>query len=143
MITGLGTDIVEIDRVRQAFARFGERYRRRIFTPGEQAHCDGFASGLEHYAARWAAKEATVKALGTGFSRGIRWLDIEVLPSAAGQPLLHLTGRAAEIAREQGVRAAHVSLSHGREHAVATVILATSPAEGPLVRFDPYAENGR
>jgi holo-[acyl-carrier protein] synthase len=141
MITGLGTDIIEIERVRHAFERFGDRYRRRIFTPEEQAYCDGMANALQHYAARWAAKEALVKALGTGFRRGIAWVDGSVLPNALGQPLFRLRGRAAEVAREQGVRSAHVSLSHGRTYAVATVILATTAAEGALVRFDPFREN--
>ncbi len=140
MITGLGTDIIEIGRVARAFERFGERYRRRIFTPEEQAHCDGFREPLEHYAARWAAKEAAAKALGTGFSQGIRRVDMAFVPNGAGQPLVRLRGRAAEIARGQGVRSAHASLSHSREYATATVILGTSGSEGLLVRFDPFTE---
>lgn len=140
MITGIGIDIIELERVQQAFDKFGDRYRNRIFTPDEQAFCDKFKLPLERYAARWSAKEAAVKALGTGFTRGIKWVDIEVLPNPAGQPLLHLRGNAAAIAREQSVRSAHVSLSHGRDYATATVILADSPSEGPLIRFDPYAE---
>ncbi len=140
MITGIGTDIIEIARVARAFEKFGERYRTRIFTPAEQTFCDGFRSALQHYAARWAAKESVVKALGTGFRRGIHWTDIAVLPNELGQPLVHLTGKAAEVAREQGVRTAHVSLSHGRTYAVAMVMLATDPAEGPLARFDPLVE---
>lgn len=140
MITGLGTDIIEVDRVAQTLERFGQRYRDRVFTPEEQAHCDAFKSAIEHFAARWAAKEAGVKALGTGFSQGIGWKDLAFLPNALGQPLVRLTGRAAEVARAQGVRSAHVSLSHCRSHATAVVVLSTDPPEGPLARFDPFVE---
>ena len=140
MITGIGIDLIEIARVERAFERFGDRYRNRIFTPEEQVFCDSFRKPIERFAARWSAKEAAVKALGTGFTRGVRWVDIAVLPNELGQPLLHLVGRAAEIAHEQGVRAAHVSLSHGRDHATAIVVLSNSPSEGPLVRFDPFSE---
>lgn len=140
MITGLGTDIIEIARVREAFDRFGDRYRRRIFTECEQAFCDSHSAPMPHYAARWAAKEALVKALGTGFTAGIRWVDVAVLPAPGGQPLLTLSGKASEVARRQGVRAAHVSLSHGREYATAVVVLADSASEGTMMRFDPYAE---
>ena len=138
MITGVGTDIIEVERVAGALTKFGMRFRNRIFTPGEQEFCEAFKLPNERYAARWAAKEAAVKALGTGFTQGIRWVDVEVVANELGQPLIRLAGRASEIAREQGVRSAHVSLSHNRSLATAVVVLATTPVEGAFARFDPH-----
>lgn len=114
----VGVDIVEISRVEAVLERFGERFLQRIYTPAEQALCRGRAPEL---AVRFAAKEATMKALGTG-RRGVGWREIEVLSDRRGRPLLYLHGRAQERAAELGLRHFAVSLSHERQLAVATVI---------------------
>lgn len=114
----VGVDIVEISRVEAVLERFGERFLQRIYTPAEQALCRGRAPEL---AVRFAAKEATMKALGTG-RRGVGWREIEVLSDRRGRPLLYLHGRAQERAAELGLQHFAVSLSHERQLAVATVV---------------------
>jgi holo-[acyl-carrier protein] synthase len=122
MIVGTGVDILETPRIQQALDRHGERFLRRIYTPGERAYCAKFKNPAERYAARFAAKEAAFKALGTGWRRGVRWLDVEVTRQPGGKPELRLSGRAAEVARELGVTRMAVSLSHADHYAVAQVI---------------------
>lgn len=114
----VGVDIVEISRVEAVLERFGERFLQRIYTPAEQALCRGRAPEL---AARFAAKEAAMKALGTG-RRGVGWREIEVLSDRRGRPLLFLYGRAKARAAELGLQRFAVSLSHERHLAVATVV---------------------
>jgi holo-[acyl-carrier protein] synthase len=123
VVAGLGTDIIEIARIAQSIDRYGERFVQRIFTPGEIAYCRRKKSAAESFAARFAAKEAAAKALGTGISRGVSWLEIEVTREPSGRPLLQLTGRAAERARELGVVGVTVSLTHTREIAMAVVVM--------------------
>ena len=123
MIVGTGTDLIEIDRIRQSMARFGDRFLQRIFTPGEIAYCSRKKHAAESYAARFAAKEAGAKALGTGISHGVSWLEIEVRREVSGRPTLHFTGRAAERAASLGVRHAALSLTHSRELAMAMVVV--------------------
>ena len=123
MIAGLGTDIIEIARIAQSIDRYGERFVQRIFTAGEIAYCQRKKSAAESFAARFAAKEAAAKALGTGISRGVSWLEIEVTREPGGRPLLALSGRAAERARELGVVRVSVSLTHTREMAMAVVVM--------------------
>ena len=123
MVAGLGTDIIEIARIAQSIDRYGERFVRRIFTAGEIAYCQRKKSAAESFAARFAAKEAAAKALGTGISRGVSWLEIEVTRETGGRPLLALSGRAAERARELGVVRLSVSLTHTREIAMAVVVM--------------------
>lgn len=122
-IVGTGVDICEVERIRAAIARFGERFLARCFTPAEIAYCRSKANAAERFAARFAAKEAASKALGTGLSRGIGWQHLEIGRAPGGRPLLWLHGRAAEIAAEIGSAHAHVSISHTAQHAIAYVIL--------------------
>lgn len=121
MIIGLGTDIVDIERIRAIHARFGERFYRRILSPRELAEMPPTSAAF--IGSRFAAKEAASKALGTGFSRGILPTLLEVKKVASGQPLLILHGAALARACELGMRRAHLSLSHERNLAIATVIL--------------------
>jgi holo-[acyl-carrier protein] synthase len=118
-----GVDIIELDRIRQAVERHGQRFLARIFTPQEIAR---YHHRLPELAARFAAKEAVSKALGVGLNHisthGIGWHEVEVLPDALGKPVVHLSGRAQELAQAQGLVEWAISLSHGREYAVALVV---------------------
>ncbi len=124
MIAGVGTDLAEVDRIQAAIERFGERFLRRIYTPGEIAYVQRKANRFERYAARFAAKEAGMKALGTG-AVGVRWQDFEVANLPSGKPTLRLHGRAAAVAERMGVREIQLSLTHTRAMAMAVVILET------------------
>ena len=123
MIIAIGIDIIEIARVEDVFSRQGERFRKRVFTEAEIDYCERRASRMSSYAARFAAKEAAMKALGTGWSDGVRWRDIEVVRGETGAPALHLHGRALERLGEIGARRAHLSLTHSEQIAMAEVIL--------------------
>jgi holo-[acyl-carrier protein] synthase len=123
MIVGTGIDIAEVPRIRHSIERFGDRFLKRIFTEGEIRYCDSKANRVERYAARFAAKEAAMKALGTGWNHGVRWRDCEVTRLPGGRPTIQFHGRAAEFAAKLGVRNASVSLSHTKEQAIAQVIL--------------------
>lgn len=123
MIVGTGIDIAEVPRIAEAIRRFGERFINRIFTDGEIRYCESKANRVERYAARFAAKEAGMKALGTGWSRGIRWKDIEVQRQPGGRPTLVFYGRAAEFAAKIAVNNVALSLTHTAEQAMAQVIL--------------------
>lgn len=120
---GTGVDIVEVPRIAETIARFGERFLRRVFTEGEIRYCDAKANRAERYAARFAAKEAALKALGTGLRHGVAWRQIEVRRQPGGRPMLALGGKAAEIAAQLGIQRASLSLSHTAQHAIAQVIL--------------------
>jgi holo-[acyl-carrier protein] synthase len=124
MINGLGVDIVEIDRMRLALARH-PRMRERIFSAAEREYCDKRNKPEIHYAMRFAAKEAVLKALGTGFSNGIRFTDVEVMRDDRGRPVPKLSGRAEEVAREAGVIEMHLSLSFTHANAVASAVAIT------------------
>ena len=123
MIIAIGIDIIEIARIEEVFSRQGERFRKRVFTEAEIDYCERRASRMSSYAARFAAKEAAMKALGTGWSDGVRWRDIEVVRGETGAPALHLHGRALERLGEIGARRAHLSLTHSEQIAMAEVIL--------------------
>ena len=123
MIVGTGIDIAEVPRIGQSIARFGDRFLQRIFTAGEIRYCDSKANRVERYAARFAAKEAAMKALGTGWSHGVRWRDCEVVRLPGGRPTIKFHGKAGEIAAGLGVKNAALSLSHTAEQAIAQVIL--------------------
>ena len=123
MIVAIGIDLVEIARIEEVFARRGDRFRARVFTDGEISYCEARASRLASYAARFAAKEAAMKALGTGWSDGVSWKDIEVVRGANEAPEVQLHGRALERMREIGASSAHVSLSHSANLAIAQVVL--------------------
>jgi holo-[acyl-carrier protein] synthase len=122
MIVGTGIDIAETARIEQALERHGERFARRIFTEGEITYCEQFKNKAERYAARFAAKEAAFKALGTGWREGVTWRDVEVVHQPSGKPELRLSGCAEERARAQGVARMAVSLSHSDRYVVAQVI---------------------
>ncbi len=124
MILGLGTDLVAIGRVEELLARHGDRFLHRVFTAGERADCLRRARPAVHLAARLAAKEAAMKAIGTGWSLGVRWLDIEVRSSGGARPTIRLDGGARTRAEAQGIREALVSLSHDGGYALA-VVMAT------------------
>jgi len=123
MILGTGVDLAEVPRIRTAIERYGERFIQRIFTPGEIAYVKRKANRFERYAARFAAKEAGMKAIGTGWKRGVLWRDFEVTNLPSGQPTLRLHGVASEIAQKLGVRRISLSLTHTAELAMAHVIL--------------------
>jgi holo-[acyl-carrier protein] synthase len=122
MILGTGIDIVEVDRIRALIERRGSRFLERWFAAEEVAYCRSRARPHAHYAARLAAKEAVVKALGPAWDGPVLYRDITVGAGVSGAPRIRLSGRAAEIARAAGVVAFHVSLSHCRQYAIATAI---------------------
>ncbi len=124
MIAGMGTDLCEVGRMEKALAApHGARLRERVFTPGEIAYAESKANRWERYAARFAAKEAGMKALGTGWRGGLSWQDLEVANLPSGRPTLRLHGKAGEIAAALGVRNISLSLTHTSEQAMAVVIL--------------------
>jgi holo-[acyl-carrier protein] synthase len=122
MIIGMGIDMEEVERVKGAIERQGERFLRRIYTDKERAYCEQFKDKYERYAGRFAAKEAAMKALGTGWSRGVRWVDIEVVRIPFGRPTLELKGEAREIADRLGVKNIAISITHTQKQAWAQVI---------------------
>jgi holo-[acyl-carrier protein] synthase len=123
VIVGTGVDLAEVPRIRESIERYGERFVQRIFTPGEIAYVERKANRYERYAARFAAKEAGMKAIGTGWRRGVRWQDFEVANLRSGKPTLKLHGVAAEFAERLGVRNISLSLTHTAELGMAHVIL--------------------
>lgn len=122
MIVGLGLDIAEIDRVEAAIARHGVAFLNRVYTPREVAYCERHKHKYERYAARFAAKEAAMKALGTGWRRGVRWRDIEVANAPSGKPTLNLAGVARHFADGLGVKEISLSITHSGNLALAQVI---------------------
>jgi len=122
LVIGLGTDLIEIARIERSVERFGEAFLRRVYTPGEIAYCQRKKNSAESLAARFAAKEAGAKALGTGISRGVSWREFEVRRQPGQRPELHLSGRAEEIAERLGIRRLSLSLTHSRLLAMAVVI---------------------
>lgn len=140
---GLGVDIVEIARMRKILDRTPS-FAAKVFSEAERAYCDGKATPETHYATRFAAKEAVVKALGTGFSEGIGVRDIEVRRTSKGRPYVVLTGRAREVARERGVREIPISLSYTHTEAVACAMAITDDAVAAAKkRVDPMEELAR
>jgi holo-[acyl-carrier protein] synthase len=123
MNLGIGIDVVQNDRIADSLSRFGDRFLRRIYTEAETAYCQSCARPEIHFAARFAAKEAAFKALGTGWSGGVRWRDVEVRRQGSGQPELLLHGVALERASALGSTRFHVSLTHDRTISAAVVIL--------------------
>lgn len=122
MIAGIGVDIIEVDRIARAVQRQGDRFLQRVFTPDEIAYCcSGEPQRFRRLAARFAAKEAALKALGIGL-RQVKWTDMEIVRDSLGKPALRLTGRLAEICQAQGIAQLHLSLSHCKEYAIAQVV---------------------
>jgi len=123
VIISIGIDIIEVARVREVLLRT-PRFVQRVYTAGERAYCESRgAVSAQHYAARFAAKEAALKALQTGWSGGIAWQDVEIAAHASGAPILLFTGRVRELYEQTGATSAHLSMSHTSEHAIAQVIL--------------------
>jgi len=123
MIVGTGIDIAEVPRIRQSIERFGQRFLQRVFTAGEIRYCDSKANRFERYAARFAAKEAAMKALGTGWNHGVRWRDCEVARMPGGRPTMAFHGAAGEFAAKLGVKNVALSITHTAQQAMAQVIL--------------------
>ena len=126
MILGTGVDLAEVARIREAIGRYGDRFIRRIYTDGEIAYVERKANRFERYAGRFAAKEAGMKAIGTGWKRGVRWQDFEVTNLPSGRPTLRLHGEAARIAEKMGVKSISLSITHTAELGMAHVILEGS-----------------
>ena len=122
VIVGLGVDIAEISRITAAIERRGQAFLSRIFTAREIAYCESHRNKFERYAARFAAKEAAMKALGTGWRRGVRWVDIEVVRSPSGKPSLELHGATRAIADRLGVKNISLSITHSGDIALSQVI---------------------
>lgn len=128
MICGIGIDIQDVVAFAQCVADSGDDYLKRVFTPDEMAYCDATLNAMETYAARFAVKEAAMKALSTGWD-GVDWHDFEILNEPSGQPMLRLKGTAAKITAERGITKTWVSISHVRDYAVAQVVFEGKPAE--------------
>jgi holo-[acyl-carrier protein] synthase len=122
VIVGLGLDISEIDRIEAALTRHGLAILKRLYTAQEVAYCESHKNKFERYAGRFAAKEASMKALGTGWSRGVRWRDIEVVRQPSGKPTLRLAGVALQIAEGMGVKNISLTITHSGNLALAEVI---------------------
>jgi holo-[acyl-carrier protein] synthase len=122
MIVGLGLDIAEIDRIEAAIVRHGAAFIERLFTPREAAYCESHRNRFERYAGRFAAKEAAMKALGTGWRMGVRWRDIEVIREPSGKPTLQLSGLTRELADKLGVKNIALTITHSGNLALAEVI---------------------
>lgn len=123
MILGMGTDLMEIARIRRSIQSYGDRFLNRIYTTSEQAYCAAKGNVAESFAARFAAKEAAMKAIGTGMQGGVTWKDFEVTNEPSGRPTLRLRGAALRYADSMGVKRISISLTHSRELAFAVVIL--------------------
>ncbi len=129
-VLGVGIDVVEHDRISEALAKFGDRFRKRVFCPSEIEYCEPMARSEQHYSGRFAVKEAVSKAFGTGIGRVMGWKDIEVCryePSGAPYAVLH--GGAKDLAERRGVDRVWVSLAHGRDVSVAQAVLEGTPPD--------------
>jgi holo-[acyl-carrier protein] synthase len=130
VIVGLGTDIIETVRIGQMIERHGELFLQRVFTEQEIRYCQRRKEAIQHYAGRWAAKEAVMKTLGTGFTKGVGFQDIEVSNRRSGQPAIKLRGSAQEVAKRMGIDEVLISISHCRAYATATAIAVQHSAKG-------------
>ena len=122
MIKGIGIDTIELARIERVYREYGEKFLRRIYSSEERAYSLRFKDPVPRLAARFAAKEACMKALGVGWSNGVRWRDIVVINSPGGKPEMELFGKASQIAELRSVAQIHLSITHGKDHAVAVVI---------------------
>ena len=123
MILGIGIDMEDVERMQLVIDRHGQRFLHKVYTPREIAYVEDKANRYERYAARFAAKEAAMKALGTGWNKGVQWKDLEIVSGPGGCPSLRLAGGALSRAMQMGYRRAHVSMSHTRRTAIAQVII--------------------
>ncbi len=121
-VIGIGTDIIEVERIEEMIERHDDTFLQRVYTPAEIEYCSDRKAAAQHYAGRWAAKEAGLKALGTGWARGLKWTDIEVSNEPGGRPLLTLHGAALDYATRLGIREMKISISHCKTYAVAYVV---------------------
>ena len=126
MIVGLGTDIVEIKRIKKMIDRHGQHFLERVYTEAEVTYCSRKKHASESYAGRWAAKEAVMKTLGTGFIKGVHFVEIEVQVLKSGKPVIKLHGTTAEVAQGLGVNEVLITISHCKEYATATAIALTN-----------------
>jgi holo-[acyl-carrier protein] synthase len=122
MIVGMGIDVAEVGRIREVIESQKDRFLHRVYTENEIAYCEQFRNKYERYAGRFAAKEAAMKALGTGWSRGVRWVDVEVVRLRGGRPTISLQGQARKLADALGVKNIALSITHTADQAVAQVI---------------------
>jgi holo-[acyl-carrier protein] synthase len=125
VIGGVGIDLVEIARFKAAMGRHGERFLVKIFTDRERKYCEGKWNRLAHYTARFAAKEAVLKALGTGWSGGIHWTDVEVAHAGSGEVRVKLSGAAASVARRKRIGTVHLNITHSERYAAAVAVAET------------------
>jgi holo-[acyl-carrier protein] synthase len=130
MIYGIGLDMVKVSRIEEALKRWGERFQNKVFTPGEIRYSLGKRNPAPHFAARFAAKEAFVKALGIGIRRGVHWKDVEVQRGPLGRPVLKIRGRAVEICRNEGLENFFLSLTHDGDYSGAMVVLKKQDSKG-------------
>ena len=121
-IFGIGIDVVEVERIAAAIERHGEPFLAKLFTSNERTYCEHHKKPALHYAARFAAKEAVSKALGTGIGGQAGWLDLEIIRDPSGAPKLVLSGNAAEFAKQNGITEIQISLTHAREYAAANAL---------------------
>lgn len=141
-VIGIGTDIVDCPRVARSIDEHGETFLRRVFTSREIAYCSRYRESVERFAGRWAAKEAVLKVLGTGWSGGIGWQQIEITNLASGQPVVALAGAAREHAQRLGIEEILVSLSHCPSHAVAFAIGSGAGGSCRIRDIEPTPEDG-
>jgi holo-[acyl-carrier protein] synthase len=118
-LISIGTDIIECVRIAQMIEKHGEVFLQRVFTQREIQYCSSRRAATQHYAGRWAAKEAVLKVLGTGWAKGIQWTDVEISNEVSGAPTIALKGKAADVARDRGIREIMISISHCRAYATA------------------------
>ena len=137
-IIGIGIDIIECARIGQMIEKHGDHFLQRVYTPQEIAYCVGRKAADQHYAGRWAAKEAVLKALGTGWAHGIQWIDVEVVNQQGGKPNIVLSGKAYEISRQQGIDRLLISISHCKTYATAYATAIGTLAD-PAQRPKPIA----
>lgn len=119
MVLGIGIDIVECSRIGNMIEKHGDHFLQRVYSAGEIAYCTERKAADQHYAGRWAAKEAVLKALGTGWSLGIQWTEVEVVNQVGGKPVIVLSGTAAKIAEQKGIKSMLISISHCKSYATA------------------------
>jgi len=122
MIFGIGIDVVEVERIESSMAEFGDRFSSRVFTEAERAYCDSQKRPAIHYAARFAAKEAVAKALGTGIGEDLSWLDMEIRRRDSGEPEVFLSGDGAKFAKENNLGQIKISLTHAQHYAAANAV---------------------
>ncbi len=121
-VVSIGTDIIEVARIETMIEKHGSTFLERVYTEQEIRYCTARAAASQHLAGRWAAKEAVLKVLGTGWAKGIQWSEIEVQLLSSGQPAIQLSGKAAEIAKHNNIDQVLISISHTKQHAIAYAI---------------------